>query len=68
MMEILDYRAAAKATGLSPGTLRSLVCRKQIPHYRISKRLVRFKQSELDQWLIDRHVSPSKAPRPEVSR
>lgn len=65
MEEILDYRAAAKVTGLPAGTLRALVCRKQIPHYRIGKRLVRFKQSELEQWLRDRHVAPLRTADPE---
>ena len=65
MEEILDYRAAAKLTGLPAGTLRALVCRKQIPHYRLGKRSVRFKQSELEQWLRDRHVAPLRAPDQE---
>lgn len=61
MEEILDYKAAAKVTGLPAGTLRALVCRKQIPHYRIGKRLVRFRQSELEQWLQARHVVPQRS-------
>jgi excisionase family DNA binding protein len=65
MEEILDYREAAKVTGLPVGTLRALVCRRQIPHYRLGKRIVRFKQSELEQWLRDRHVAPLRAPDQE---
>jgi excisionase family DNA binding protein len=62
MEEILDYEAAAKMTGLPAGTLRALGCRKQIPHYRIGKWLVRFKQSELEQWLRNRHIAPLYRP------
>jgi excisionase family DNA binding protein len=61
MEETQDYRAAAKVTGLPTGALRALVCRKQIPRYRIGKRIVRFRQSELEQWLQARHVAPQRS-------
>lgn len=68
MDEVLDYRTAAKELGLSAGTLRSLVCRKLIPHYRISKRLVRFRQSEIEQWFRARYVALVQPPPREMTR
>ena len=38
----------------SPSTVRRMVRRGQIPHYRFGK-LVRFRLSEIDRWLTLRH-------------
>lgn len=58
MVEVrrLRYAEAAKYLGLPKGTLASLVCRKQIPHVRISKRLVLFETDALDAWIAERRV------------
>lgn len=52
----LRYVGAAALTGLKIATLQSMVCRKQIPHYRLGKRLVVFSQRELGEWLAQRRV------------
>jgi excisionase family DNA binding protein len=51
------YIGAAALTGLKVATLQSMVCRKQIPHYRLGKRLVVFSRRELEDWLERRRVS-----------
>jgi excisionase family DNA binding protein len=51
----IDYRSAAEALGLSEATLRRMVSRRQIPHYKILKR-VYFDLDELRAWVDQRKV------------
>ncbi len=53
---VVGYNGAERVTGICIGTLYSLVAHKEIPHYRLSKRLVRFKVSELQAWMRCRRV------------
>ncbi len=55
--EKLRYGGAANLTGLKIPTIQSMVCRKQIPHYRLGKRLVVFSKSELTAWMNARRVA-----------
>ncbi|WP_438033750.1 helix-turn-helix transcriptional regulator [Sorangium sp. So ce204] len=70
--EVMDYGAAAAFTGLAQGTVRAMVCRRQIPHLRLGPRLVRFRRSDLEGWLRERLVLPrptaAEAPRKGGSR
>ncbi len=43
-------------TGFTKPTLYTKVSRKQIPHYRLSRRCVRFRVDELEQWIAAGHV------------
>ena len=52
----LNYREAARMLGIPIGTLRSMVCRRQIPHIRISPRIVVFDVAALDAWISARRV------------
>ena len=52
----LNYREAARLLGIPVGTLRSMVCRRQIPHVRISPRVVVFDVAALDAWVRARCV------------
>ena len=54
--EKMQYPGAAAVTGLKIPTLQSMVCRKQIPHYRLGKRLVVFSRAELVAWMAARRV------------
>jgi excisionase family DNA binding protein len=47
----IGYREAAELLSIPVGTLRSMVCRRQIPHVRISARLVVFDVAALNAWL-----------------
>ena len=53
----INYAGAAAHLGIPLGTLRSMVCRRQVPHIRISARIVVFELTELDAW-IDAHRVP----------
>lgn len=55
--EKLRYEGASALTGLKVPTLQSMVCRKQIPHYRLGKRLVVFSRAELTAWMSSRRVN-----------
>lgn len=57
-MKLLNYQQAAEYLALPVGTLRAMVCQKQIPHVRIGPRKVTFDQGELDAWIDERRVSP----------
>ena len=43
-----------------PGTLYSLIHRKQVPHIRLGPRTVRFDVAEIEQWLAERTVPVGK--------
>ena len=53
---LLDYPGAAELLGLALPTLYSKVCRKEIPHIRLSGRMVRFDRDELIAWLNEHRV------------
>jgi excisionase family DNA binding protein len=50
------YREAAAWLGLPMATLRTLVARGQVPHRRISERIVLFAPEELRAWMAARRV------------
>lgn len=52
----LNYRDAARMIGIPVGTLRSMVCRRQVPHIRISPRVVVFDVAALEAWIAVRRV------------
>lgn len=54
---LLDYHQVAARYGFKLGTLASWVARKQIPHIRLSTRMVRFDPADLDAWLEARRVA-----------
>ena len=47
----MDYDQFCTEYGFVKGTAYSLVSRKQIPHVRISSRMVRFSREEIEAWL-----------------
>lgn len=49
--KFMNYEQAAAFTGVTIGTLYSMVARRAIPHHRIGPRLVRFSCEELRAWL-----------------
>ena len=49
--EIGGYSLAQTITGLCVGTLYSKVSKKEIPHFRVGARLVRFSRVDLEQWM-----------------
>lgn len=56
-MRRVRYKQAATYTGIPEGTLRAMVCRKTIPHIRVSPRLVLLDLDEVDQWLASKRVA-----------
>lgn len=52
----VDVKAAAKFLGVSPSLVYAYVERRQIPHYRMMGRAIRFRLSELDSWRQQFHV------------
>ena len=58
--EALDYpvdvKAAARFLGVSPSLIYAYVERRQIPHYRMMGRAIRFRISELAKWRQQFHV------------
>ena len=52
----LNYRDAARMIGIPVGTLRSMVCRRQVPYIRISPRVVVFDVTALEEWIAVRRV------------
>jgi excisionase family DNA binding protein len=48
---LLTVRDVAKLTGFSVGTLYHFVSQRRIPVVRISSRCIRFRRSDLEQWI-----------------
>jgi excisionase family DNA binding protein len=46
----IDVKTAARFLGVSPSLVYAYVERKQIPHFRIMGRAIRFSLSELEKW------------------
>ncbi len=55
--QLVGYRDASRLLAIPHGTLRSMVCRRQIPHVRISPRVVVFDVRALDAWVRARCVA-----------
>lgn len=54
MEPVIDTRTAAQLLDVSPRTVERWVSDREIPFFRLG-RLVRFRASELETWLQDRH-------------
>jgi excisionase family DNA binding protein len=52
---LLDKRGAAKRLGTTPRHMEDLVRDRKVPFVRVG-RLIRFKPSDLDQWIEDQKV------------
>jgi len=55
---LLTAREVAERLGVRPGTVYSWISRGVIPHVRLSARLSRIPEDELDKWLAERLVRP----------
>jgi excisionase family DNA binding protein len=53
----ITVKTAAAFLGVSPSLVYAYVERKQIPHYRMMGRSIRFRLSELDEWRQQFHVN-----------
>ena len=62
MEELWDIRRASQYLGIKRSTLYAMIERKEIPHYRIG-RLARFRQAEIDAWLLTKKQETEKAIR-----
>jgi excisionase family DNA binding protein len=55
----LSARELAALTGFSEGTLRHWVSQHRIPVVRLSARCVRFRMSDIEEWLAGKVVGPA---------
>ena len=51
MEELWDIKRVSQYLGIKRSTLYAMIEKREIPHYRIG-RLARFKQAEIDAWLL----------------
>jgi excisionase family DNA binding protein len=58
MMEnhLLDVKEVAELLNLVPGSIYHKISRGEIPVVRLSARCVRFRRSDIDQWIAERVV------------
>lgn len=54
------YRDVAEYTGMPEGTLRSMACKGQIPHVRLSPRCARFEPDQVRAWVESRRKAAAK--------
>ena len=62
MEELWDIRRVSQYLGIKRSTLYAMIERKEIPHYRIG-RLARFRQAEIDAWLLTKKRETEKPVR-----
>lgn len=62
--EMLTYVGLARVTGIRVNTLYTMVCRGEIPCYRLAPRIVRFSATEIAAWMAGRH-QPGREPAAE---
>lgn len=55
---LLNIRELAAITGFSEGTLRHWVSEKRVPVVRFSSRCVRFRLSDIQEWLAGKVIEP----------
>jgi excisionase family DNA binding protein len=55
--ETVTVKVAARFLGVSPSLVYAYVERKQIPHFRMMGRSIRFRLSELVEWRKQFHVN-----------
>jgi excisionase family DNA binding protein len=60
----MTYAELAALTGVPVDTCYGWVRRNAIPHYRYSKRVVRFDRQEIEAWIANCHKTP---PRPKYA-
>jgi len=48
---LMTIKEVAKYLKMDEKYLYSLVARKAIPHYRVSSRTIRFRRSDIDEWM-----------------
>jgi len=56
--EMMNYRQTADLIGIKLGTLYSMVSRREVPHVRVGRRLIRFPRTEMMRWLAERTFLP----------
>jgi excisionase family DNA binding protein len=54
---LLTYREAASLLGIRVATLYSMISRREIPHVRLGRRMVRFDRTDLLAWVGARRVA-----------
>ncbi|MCP4604391.1 MAG: helix-turn-helix domain-containing protein [Proteobacteria bacterium] len=63
----LTYEQVSIRLGIKRNTLYSLVHKHRIPHVRLGKRLVRFPEHQLEQWIADSLVLPTGLKREDAA-
>jgi excisionase family DNA binding protein len=57
MSELIGYRKVATKLGVPIGTVYSMVAHRRIPHVRLGKRLVRFREEDVDAYIAAKRVA-----------
>jgi excisionase family DNA binding protein len=56
---LIDIRELSRLTGLRRGTLYHQVSEGKLPVVRLSSRCIRFRKSDIEQWILQHLVKPS---------
>lgn len=67
-LKLLDRKEVSSLFGLPLSTLDGLVSTRSIPFFRVSRRNVRFRESELLVWLESRRDLPYRTSKDELQR
>ncbi len=64
-MRLIPLRQAAAIVGSSPAALSMMALRRQVPHYRLTPRVLRFDPEELHTWINQRRVRAVAPSQPD---
>jgi excisionase family DNA binding protein len=58
---LLTIHEVAELTGLAVGTLYHWVSQRRIPAVRFSSRCVRFRRSDIEEWIAEKLIPPDES-------
>lgn len=56
-IEVLNFKEAIEFLGVSKSMLYKLTHKKEIPYYKPNGKLIFFKKSELEEWILGNRIS-----------
>lgn len=65
---LLTSEQVCRMLQIKPDTLRHWCSQKRIPHYKFSASMVRFRRSDIEEWILEKYAGPSKENTPENTK
>jgi len=66
--DLLNEQQAAKILKVKPRTVRSWRQKKALPYLQLTRRVIRFRRADLDEWIGRHRVAIVRGPKREASK